>query len=79
MTTTGRTARYLIANYYDLRDVVLTIEQWISETGSIEDQPILREACSLSVIPLSDGSALIMNVHLPHEMIEQVDSPAANG
>ena len=76
MTTKGRTARYLIADYHDVRDVVLTIEQWISETATGENRSALRECCGISIHPLSGGSAFILNVHVPQEMLAQTEMPA---
>jgi len=64
------TVSYLINDFNDLRDVVLTIERMIAETTEVRNKTVLREACRMSIVPLKDRCAYILQIKLHEAMLK---------
>lgn len=63
-----KTVNYLVTNYGDLRDVVLTVEQMIMDCGKIRNKNLLRQGCDLSIVPLKDRSGYVVRLKLHPDM-----------
>jgi hypothetical protein len=66
----GQQVNYLVSSYTDFRDVVLTLEQWISQTAPAEMKAAVRETMTVSVRPLSDGESFILSIRLHEAMFQ---------
>ena len=65
----GRTASYLVNSFADLKDVVLTIEQMITNTTDVRNKAVLREGCRISVVPIKDRGGVILRIKLHESMM----------
>jgi hypothetical protein len=63
-----KTANYLVTNYTDLRDVVLTIEKLIMDQTEIRNKNLLRQGCDISIVPLSEREGWVVRVKLHPDM-----------